>query len=220
MNHVPDELLAAVDATRETPVLSQPQVSDPRTADVYDVLDDLTQLIEHARAVPMSEKCVVSRNDCLDLLDAIRARLPRAVQEAEELLADRVQVVEEGYDQAHNLVLEAQSQAHDTLNEARDQSAQLVAAGQAEHARLVDHHQVTVTAVAEAEALRAQVWAEADAVREQARVDTEAMRAEVDEYIEAKFTSFEQTLDKTLAAVVKARQRMNERFGEPLVRQR
>ena len=65
------------DATREM---------DPRTADVYDVLDELSDIIEAARAMPMSDKCVVSRNEMLDLLDALRQMLPTAVQEAEELL--------------------------------------------------------------------------------------------------------------------------------------
>jgi hypothetical protein len=62
---------------------------DPRTADVYTVLDELSDIVEAARAMPMSEKCVVNRNEVLDLLDAIRQMLPTAVQEAEVLLADR-----------------------------------------------------------------------------------------------------------------------------------
>lgn len=204
-----------VDPSQPVPALPQPEIADPRTADVYDVLDELTDLIEHARAVPMSEKCVISRNDALDLLDAIRARLPQAVQEAEVLLADRVQVVEDGYDQAHNLLVEAQAQAQATVSAAEAQASQLVAAAQAEHSRLVDQHTVTATAVAEADALREQAWAQADAIKEQTAAETAQMRAETDDYIEAKFVAFEQTLDKTLAALQKARQRMNERFGQP-----
>ena len=56
------------------------RIADPRTADVYTVLDDLSDIVETARAMPMSERCVVNRNEILDLLDAVRALLPAAVR--------------------------------------------------------------------------------------------------------------------------------------------
>ena len=39
--------------------------ADPRTADVYTVLDELSDIVEAARAMPMSDKCVVNRNEVL-----------------------------------------------------------------------------------------------------------------------------------------------------------
>lgn len=193
----------------------QVAIADPRTSDVYEVLDELSEIVEHARAVPMSEKCVISRNDALDLLDAIRGRLPRAVQEAEELLADRVGVVEDGYREAERLVAEAQGQARAIIEQARAQAEQIVAEAHAHHVHLLNEHTITQAAQAEAETLRSQAWAESDVIRAQANADVSQMRAEVDDYIEAKFSAFEATLDKTLNAVQTARSRMAERFGAP-----
>ncbi|MCU0301497.1 MAG: hypothetical protein MUF35_07820 [Candidatus Nanopelagicales bacterium] len=167
--------------------------ADPRTADVYTVLDDLTDRIEAARAMPMSDKCVVNRNEVLDLLDAIRAMLPAAVQEAEELLADRVGVVEEGYREAERIIAEA-----------NDQSRVLIEQATAQQAHIVSTHEITSAALAEAEAIRQQAAAEA-----------EQMRREVDQYVEEKFASFEASLTKTLAAVQKGRDRIRERYGAP-----
>ena len=79
------------------------------------MLDDLSDIVEAARAMPMSDKCVVNRNEVLDLLDAIRQMLPASVQEAEELLADRVGVVEEGYREAERIVAEANGQVERML---------------------------------------------------------------------------------------------------------
>ncbi|MGB8020647.1 MAG: hypothetical protein WCF04_05420 [Candidatus Nanopelagicales bacterium] len=176
--------------------------TDPRTADVYTVLDELSDIMEVARAMPMSDKCVVNRNEVLDLLDALRQMMPTAVQEAEELLADRVGVVEDGYREAERAITEAQAQA-----------AQLVAA-----------HHVTQAAVAEAEAIRAEVQAEVESLRAhsqaeaeglvaQARAEADQLRREVDQYVEGKFASFEATLSKTLAAVQRGRDRIRERYG-------
>lgn len=175
---------------------------DPRTADVYAVLDELADMIELARAVPMSDKCVISRNAALDLLDTIRGMLPRAVVEAEEILADRVGVVEDGYREAERVI-----------SDARGQAEQIVERAQQEHARLVSAHEVTTTAIAQGEAVRSQAWAEADALRQQAQADTARMRQETDEYIDSKFAAFEATLTKTLAAVSRGRARLGERSG-------
>ncbi len=169
------------------PILS----ADPRTADVYTVLDDLSDVIEAARAMPMSDKCVVSRNEVLDLLDAIRGMLPRAVQEAEELLADRVGVVEEGYREAERII-------HD----ANEQSRALVEQATAQQAHIVSTHEITTAALSEAGAIRGQAVAEA-----------EAMRREVDQYVEDKFAQFEASLTKTLSAVQRGRDRIRERYA-------
>lgn len=179
-----------------------PVLVDPRTADVYAVLDELADMVELARAVPMSDRCVISRNAALDLLDTIRGMLPRAVVEAEEILADRVGVVEDGYREAERIIADARSQAE-----------LIVERAQQEHARLVSAHEVTTTAIAQGEAVRAQAWAEADAVRGQAEAETVRMRQETDEYIDSKFAAFEATLTKTLAAVGRGRARLAERAG-------
>lgn len=164
---------------------------DPRTADVYTVLDDLSDLVEAARAMPMSDRCVVNRNEVLDLLDAIRQMLPTSVQEAEELLADRVGVVEEGYREAERIIAEANAQSRALIEQAT-----------AQQAHIVSTHEVTQAALAEAEGIRNQALAEAD-----------QMRREVDQYVEDKFASFEASLSKTLASVQRGRDRIRDRYG-------
>lgn len=178
--------------------------ADPRTADVYTVLDELSDLVEAARAMPMSDRCVVSRNEVLDLLDAIRSMLPAAVQEAEELLADRVSVVEEGYREAERMVSEANREAERMLAEGTREAQGMVDQAAQEQARLVSAHEVTRVASAEA-----------DVIRAEARAEAEAMRQEIDQYVEDKFASFEATLTKTLTTVQQGRDRLRERYGPP-----
>jgi hypothetical protein len=166
-------------------------IADPRTADVYTVLDELSDIVEAARAMPMSDKCVVPRNEVLDLLDAIRQMLPTAVQEAEVLLADRVGVVEEGYREAERVVAEANAQSRALIEQAT-----------AQQAHIVSTHEITAAALAEAEA-----------IRQQAASEAEQMRREVDQYVEDKFAAFEASLTKTLSAVQRGRDRIRERYG-------
>lgn len=174
----------------------QAGAADPRTADVYTVLDELSDIVEAARAMPMSEKCVVNRNEVLDLLDAIRQMLPTAVAEAEELLADRVGVVEEGYREAERVIAEANEQARGIIEQAT-----------AQQAHIVSTHEITQSALAEAESIRGQALDEA-----------EAMRREVDQYVEDKFAAFEASLSKTLTSVQRGRDRIRDRYGAPAER--
>lgn len=111
--------------------------------DVEDKLDELTQLVEEAKAMPLSASCIVNRAQVLDLLDEIRALLPDSLHEADSLLSSREQVVAEGQREADALLERAR----------REQD------------RLVSEHEVYVAAVAEAQHVRDEAYGEAERVR-------------------------------------------------------
>jgi hypothetical protein len=50
--------------------------------EIHERLDDIAQLLETARAVPLSTSCVVPRNEALDLVEDARDALPEAIREA------------------------------------------------------------------------------------------------------------------------------------------
>ena len=56
--------------------------------DVHDKLDELSTLVEGARAMPMSASCVVNRAQVLDLLDEARSMLPQSLATADDVLAE------------------------------------------------------------------------------------------------------------------------------------
>lgn len=102
--------------------------------DIQDRLDELAVLVEDAKAMPLSASCIVNRQQVLDLVDEIRALLPDAVRRADELLADREAVVQDGRREADRILERARAEAD----------------------RLVSEHEVYLAAVAEAQAVRAE----------------------------------------------------------------
>lgn len=104
--------------------------------DVYDKIDEIADLVESARAVPMSASCMVNRGQLLDLLDDLRDLLPEDVKRAELLLRDREAVVQEGRDEAIRIVERGRAErerlvmASDVVREARDEAARIL--GEAE----------------------------------------------------------------------------------------
>jgi cell division septum initiation protein DivIVA len=111
--------------------------------DVHDKLDDLSALVENARSMPMSASCVVNRGQVLDLLDEVRALLPDSLAQADDVLADREDLLAAARGDADQIVLEAQGHARE----------------------LVGEHEIYRAAVAEADAVRADADAEAARMR-------------------------------------------------------
>jgi cell division septum initiation protein DivIVA len=99
--------------------------------DVQERLDELAVLIEDAKAMPLSASCIVNRQQVLDLIAEIRELLPESVHRADELLADREAVVQDGRREAARILERARTEAD----------------------RLVSEHEVYLAAVAESEAL-------------------------------------------------------------------
>ncbi len=113
--------------------------------DVQERLDELAVLIEDAKAMPLSASCIVNRQQVLDLIQEIRQLLPESVQRADELLADREAVVQDGRREADRI-----------LERARTESD-----------RLVSEHEVYLAAVDEADALTRQTAQETAIMRKE-----------------------------------------------------
>ena len=115
--------------------------------DVQRKLDALAELIEQARAMPMSASAIVNRAEVLELIDDIRDTLPPALADAELLLGRRDQVVADG----------------------RAESERIIDSAYAEQGRLVSETEVHRQALIEAERIVHEAGATAS--RMQSEVD-------------------------------------------------
>jgi hypothetical protein len=111
--------------------------------DVDRKLEQLAELVENARAMPMSASCIVNRSEVLSLIDELRALLPSEVREAQFLLGDREGVMAEG----------------------RVEADAIIAAAEVERARLVSETEVMALAAAESERVIAEARDEAVSMR-------------------------------------------------------
>ena len=63
--------------------------------DVQHLLDMLYEMIDGAKNAPLtSDKCILNRDEALDLLDEIRAQMPGELKRAQELVRARDEYVE------------------------------------------------------------------------------------------------------------------------------
>ena len=78
--------------------------------DSIEKLTTAITLIEEARGVPLSASCVVHRGEILEILEGARASLPFDLFTAEEILAKREVLFEEGRSSAEKLVVSAREE--------------------------------------------------------------------------------------------------------------
>jgi hypothetical protein len=72
--------------------------------DVNAKIDELIEIVESARAMPMSASCVINRTQVLDLLDDLKRGLPDEMDRARKVLADRDSVMADGRREAERLL--------------------------------------------------------------------------------------------------------------------
>ncbi len=85
--------------------------------DIHVKLDQLTEMVETARSMPMSASCIVNRTDMLTLLDEVREMLPSELREAQFVLKDRNEVLEEGKRQAEQILADAERERDRLVSE-------------------------------------------------------------------------------------------------------
>ena len=67
--------------------------------------------------MPLSASCLVNRAQVLDLIDEIRQLLPESVHRADELLADREAVVQDGRREADRILERARAESDRMVSE-------------------------------------------------------------------------------------------------------
>ncbi|HVE98308.1 MAG TPA: hypothetical protein VNA12_03930 [Mycobacteriales bacterium] len=127
--------------------------------DVQAKLDEIAEMVESAKSMPLSASCVVNRADLLGRIEELRSLLPAQMQEAQRVLKERAAVVAEGQVEADRIIADARTEA----------------------ARLVGRNEVTQTATREAERLTREAVESANRMRVEVDdyVDTKLANFEV-----------------------------------------
>ena len=101
--------------------------------DVLRLLDMLYGIIDEAKSVTFSsEKCVINREEVLDLLDEIRGKLPLELKKSRELIAARNDYVAGAKKEAEKIIRQAELDARtivsesEILQQARQKSSEIL----------------------------------------------------------------------------------------------
>jgi cell division septum initiation protein DivIVA len=110
--------------------------------DISSKLDELTGLVESARAMPMSASCIINRAEVLEAIEDLRDALPNELTVARGVLSDRSAVVDEGRVEAQRIIEQAEAERTQLLSrtevvkEATREAERLIAAARTDTDRM------------------------------------------------------------------------------------
>ena len=86
--------------------------------DVEHLIDMLFDMIDDAKSAPFSsEKCMINRDEALDLIDEIRAQLPVELKRAQELIRAKDEYVESAKRDVERMMQKAEFDAKNKVSE-------------------------------------------------------------------------------------------------------
>ncbi|MEU7059627.1 cell division initiation protein [Streptomyces sp. NPDC046197] len=208
--------------------------------DVQKKLDEIVTAISSARSMPMSASCVVNRADLLAMLDEVRQALPGSLAQAQELIGDREQMVEQARQEAERIIEHAhaergslisdtevarrsQAEADRILTEARQEAEEIRAdADDYVDSKLANFEVVLTKTLGSVGRGREKLLGTGPGLDEDGYEDEDApershdpdtLRRNADAYVDVKLGAFEAVLAKTLEAVGRGRQKLHGRIA-------
>ena len=165
-------------------------------ATLEELINRMYDMVQDAKGIPLAgEKCILERDHMLDLLDELREALPNDLQQAQEIVAKRSEMLASGKREAEAIRRQAEEDARQMVSE-----TEIVVAARRkaeEDARqMVSETEIVVAARKKAKE-----------VQGNAEIQARELRRVANEYCEDTLKRTEEAVALSLDEVRKARQR-------------
>lgn len=104
--------------------------------EVFNLLDELEDIIEKSSNIPLSNKALINKEDILELIKQIRVKLPDEFKRAEWIRQEKQRILLEAQQDAETIVKEAEQRINMMVNEdeitkkAEKAAAEIIASAQ------------------------------------------------------------------------------------------
>lgn len=162
---------------------------------VQKFLDMLYGMIDEARGATFSsEKCIINREEALDLLDEVRTKLPAELSKAQDLMKSKEQYVDKANREVKRMLDQAQDEAKRLRDQAQEESRRMLEKAQEDAKTIVSESETIQRAqrrsseiIHQAEDRSRQLYQVANTYTEDAlRRTEEAIQAALDEVRESR----------------------------------
>ena len=100
--------------------------------EIFTLLETLEDMLEKSRGVPFSSKCIVDKEEILDIIKEIRLKLPEELKQAKWVKEERQRILIEAQNEADEIIKEAENRIismideHEITRKAYEQKAQII----------------------------------------------------------------------------------------------
>jgi vacuolar-type H+-ATPase subunit H len=104
--------------------------------EILSILETLEDLVEKSVSVPFSGKCLVDKEEILEIIKELRLKLPDDIKQAKWVKEERQRILLDAQKEASNMLKDAESKIasmvdeHEITKKAYDQANEIVAAAQ------------------------------------------------------------------------------------------
>lgn len=101
--------------------------------EIFAFLEALEDILEKGKVVPFTEKCIVEKNELLDIIKEIRLNLPDELKQAKWIREERERIIAEAQKDAEDIVKEAENRIismideHEITKKAYDKKNEIIA---------------------------------------------------------------------------------------------
>ncbi|HHV59770.1 MAG TPA: ATPase [Clostridiaceae bacterium] len=85
--------------------------------EIYSILETLEDLIEKSPGLPLSGKCIVDREEVLEIIKETRLKLPDDLKQAKWIKEERQRILMEAQKEANSIIKNAENKISSLINE-------------------------------------------------------------------------------------------------------
>lgn len=159
---------------------------------VDDLLDDLTDLLEDSKELPVVNKIMVDKSQIADIIDEIKANLPAETRQAKAIVADRAQI----------------------LSDAKKEAEAIISVAEKKRADMLDNNELIIQARQEAERLIAEAETTAKKVKNAASNYVDTLLERTEAALAANLSDFKQKRQTIVQAKKKPNQKPQQQTEE------
>lgn len=85
--------------------------------EIFTLLETLEDIMEKSRTVPFSSKCMVDKEEFLEIIKEIRLKLPDEIKQAKWIKEERQRILVEAQNEANDIIKEAENRIISMIDE-------------------------------------------------------------------------------------------------------
>ena len=101
--------------------------------EIFTLLETLEDILDKSKTLPFTDKCIVEKEQFLDIIKEIRLKLPDELKQAKWIKEERERIIEEAQKDADDIVKEAENRIismideHEITRKAYDKKTEIIA---------------------------------------------------------------------------------------------
>ena len=100
--------------------------------EIFTLLETLEDILERSKSVPFSNKCVLEKDEVLDVIKEIRLKLPDELKQAKWVKEERERILQEAKKEGQDIIKEAENRIismideHEITRKAYDKKVEII----------------------------------------------------------------------------------------------